>query len=72
MAIGPLTLPQLIKLNKLYFLLLKNHQSNDMGNDLIILEMYLRAPRGWRETRLPLGSIYEMITMCDDMTYSDE
>lgn len=44
MAIGSLTLSELIKLNKLDFTFLI-HQSNDMGNDLIIFEVHLRVVR---------------------------
>lgn len=65
MAIGPLTLSELIKLNMLYFLLLKNYPSSGLGNDLIILEMSLRVLGGWNETILPLQSMYEMITLCN-------
>lgn len=62
MAIGSLTLSDLIKLNKLDFTFLI-HQSNDMGNDFIIFEVHLRVVRGWSEAKLPFGSIYEKIIM---------
>jgi hypothetical protein len=72
MAIGPLTLSELIKLNMLYFLLLKKYQSNGLGNDLIILEIYLRVLGGWSGTRLPLQSIYEMIILCNTVALFDD